>query len=290
MGASTFAFNYNNVHFVILNNVQPKGKAGYEGGITENQLKFIQNDLKLVPKRRQVVLATHIPIDYTAKKDTLLDIIQLHENILFISAHLHAAGRTFIKDKRGRVIPELIAGATCGGWWTGERDEYGNPSGLMQCGCPRNYYEISFCKSGYNLKFKGIGLDKGKQMDIWIKGQDTIYNQLNVFTELPDRTVLANIFGGCDSTLVTIQIDNMETFLMEKTLIAAPSVKMVSALNKADIYPTSFSKRGALRSTPSPHIWKFRLPDNLKAGIHTIKVHAKDSFGYDETNAVSFLL
>jgi calcineurin-like phosphoesterase family protein len=290
MGASTFSFNYNNVHFVLLNNVQPKGKAGYEGGITESQIKFIQNDLKLVPKQRQVVFATHIPILYTSNKDTLLDIIQLHKNVLFISAHMHATGRIFLNDKRGRVIPELIAGATCGGWWTGERDEYGNPSGLMQCGCPRNYYEISFNKGGYNLKFKGIGLDKGKQMDIWINGQDTLYNHLKVFTELPERTVLANIFGGCDSSVVSIQIDNMDTVLMEKILIVAPNVKMVSALNKSDIYPTPFSKRGALRSTPSPHIWRFQLPDNLKPGIHTIKIHARDCYGYDVTNSVTFLI
>ena len=48
-------------------------------------------------------------------------------------------------------------------------------------------------------------------------------------------TAPASAGEPADSTVVSIQVDNLETSLMEKTLVVAPSVKMVSALNKSEI-------------------------------------------------------
>src|SRR5690606_8454719 len=40
-GASTYAFNYGNVHFIVFNNVYATGKHSYEGRLTESQLNFL---------------------------------------------------------------------------------------------------------------------------------------------------------------------------------------------------------------------------------------------------------
>lgn len=289
-GASSYAFNYEDVHFLIINNIMPKGKTGYEGGLSDKQLQFIANDLNLVPNDKLVLVSMHIPLDYTENKDSLLRLLEKYKQVLFITAHMHATGRVFHKDKKGRIIPELVAGAPCGAWWTGERDEDGNPSGLMQCGSPRNYYILDFYKNKYNLKFKGIGLDESSQMDIWVSGQDTLDAHVPALAELPSNTIITNVFGGSDSTTVTLIVDDFQPVLMEKVSMVSPNVSRIAAMNKDDVYPTSFSRKAALRKTPSPHIWKAVLPVNLMKGVHSIRIYAKDSFGFEASGAITIQL
>lgn len=52
-GPSNYAFNYGNVHFIILDDIlypDPRDGKGYWGGLRPDQLSFIENDLKLVDK------------------------------------------------------------------------------------------------------------------------------------------------------------------------------------------------------------------------------------------------
>lgn len=289
-GASSYAFNYGDVHFLIINNIMPKGKTGYEGGLSEKQLKFIANDLKFVPNEKLVVVSMHIPLDNTTNKDSLLRLLENHRQLFFITAHMHTTGRVFHKDNKGRVIPELVAGAPCGAWWTGERDASGTPSGLMQCGSPRNYYILDFRKNKYNLKFKGIGLDESSQMDIWVSGQDTLDAHVPALAELPSNTIITNVFGGSDSTTVTLIVDDLQPVLMEKVSKVSPNVSRIAAMNKDEVYPTSYSRKAALRKTPSPHIWKAVLPENLMKGAHSIRISAKDSFGFEASGATTIQL
>jgi len=286
-GASSYAFNYGGVHFLILNNVFSQGKAGYEGRLSEKQLTFAANDLRLVPKNSRVVMAMHIPLAYTENKEELLNLLKGYDRVLVLSAHMHTVGR-FFHPTTGKPIPELSAGATCGGWWTGERDANGNPSGLMQCGSPRNYFMLDFQKDSYTLTFKGVGLDEHTQMDIWVNGQDTLDAHVDALAELPLNTVVANVFGGSDSTLVSIQVDGGQPFRMEKSRMVSPNVSRIYALSREKVYPTAYSRRAALRKQPSYHVWKALLPGNLTPGIHTIRISAKDHFGFEAEGARTF--
>ncbi len=288
-GASTYSFNHNNTHFLVFNNVLPKGKSGYIGNFTEKQLKFAANDLKLVSANSTVIVAMHIPLLYTENKDSLIDILSKFKNVIVVSGHMHGAGRIFHKIKNGNVIPEIVAGAVCGNWWTGEKDQYGNPSSIMQCGSPRNYFELSVQNKQTKIKFKGIGLDSNIQADIWMKGQDTIDNHVPALAELPENTILVNLFGASDSTKVVLTIDDNKKIIMDKNMIVAPSVARVAALGRADVYPTKYSKKAALRTTQSPHIWRTLLPADLNPGIHKVTIKANDNFGYNETIHTTFL-
>ncbi|NGM65119.1 metallophosphoesterase family protein [Sphingobacterium sp. SGR-19] len=40
-GASTYAFNYGGVHFIVLNNVFSTGKRSYEGRVSDDQLQLM---------------------------------------------------------------------------------------------------------------------------------------------------------------------------------------------------------------------------------------------------------
>jgi C terminal of Calcineurin-like phosphoesterase/N terminal of Calcineurin-like phosphoesterase/Calcineurin-like phosphoesterase len=279
-GADVYAFNYGHVHFLILNTVFPKGKLGYEGRLSERQLQFITNDLKLLPKNQLLVICQHIPILFTENKNELFERLKGFRNVLALSGHTHTVSRVFSSEK-DLFIQELIAGSSCGNWWTGEKNEQGIPSALMQCGSPRNYFTVDFNQNTYKLNFKGIGLDENKQMDIWVNGQDTLDHQIDAFSTLPANEVVANIFGGSDSTEVYIQIDKTPFIKMEKVKMVSPNVSRIISLNKTEIYPTHISSKGALRKQTSTHIWSATLPDNLVSGIHSIKIVAKDKYGFD---------
>ena len=75
-GSATYAFNEGNVHFIVLNNVYGKGTRSYVGKISDSQLRFVSNDLKLVPKNAQIVLCMHIPLVHTTNSSALIEILE----------------------------------------------------------------------------------------------------------------------------------------------------------------------------------------------------------------------
>src|SRR5690606_746109 len=65
-GPNNFSFNYGKVHFIILDNIlypDPRDGKGYWAGFRSDQLKFVENNLKHVPKDHLIVLAFHIPLE-----------------------------------------------------------------------------------------------------------------------------------------------------------------------------------------------------------------------------------
>ncbi|MCH8084078.1 MAG: metallophosphoesterase, partial [Myxococcales bacterium] len=68
-GPPTYAFSYGKVHFIVLDDVVyggPKDEKGtkgpYRAGFSEDQLAFVENYLKTVPRERLIVLAMHVPL------------------------------------------------------------------------------------------------------------------------------------------------------------------------------------------------------------------------------------
>jgi Predicted phosphohydrolases len=286
-GSSFYSFSHKGVHFIVLNNIYPKGKQGYEGRISDEQLQFVAKDLKKTKNDQLLVLCMHIPLAHTKNKGELLTLLKGRKNILALSAHTHQVSRQFIQEE-GVFIHELGIGAACGGWWTGERNWQGIPHAMMQCGSPRNYYIIDFVENKYKIHFKGIGLDPSHQMDIWVSNQDSLDWNI-IYEEDLSNKIIANIYGASDSTEVKIQINNGDWTNMKKVSIQAPNVSRIAAWNKADIYPTQYNRKAALRNSNSSHIWIADIPNGLPSGTHTIKIKAIDHFGFSAFGKRMFL-
>jgi len=283
-GAADYAFNYAGVHFIVLNDVFAKGAKGYEGRLSEKQFRFIKNDLALVPKERLIVISQHIPMIAVKNKTDVLGLLEPYKKVLILSGHTHKTSRHYLAPN----VMEIVAGASCGNWWTGERDWQGMPSALMQCGSPRNYFTIDFEENDYHFQFKGIGLDPSLQMSVWISGQDSIDSQISALQELPNNSVLANVFAGSDETNVRMRVDGGEWISMQKTESVDPNVARIVQLNKLDIYPTQISRKAALRASVSPHLWEGVLPENLSVGIHLITIEAFETNGFKVSSQQTF--
>lgn len=281
-GSDVYAFNYGSVHFILLNNIYSKGKFGYEGRLSENQLQFIKNDLQFVPNDHLIVICQHIPLKHMIDKDLVIGILENRENVLILSGHTHQVGRVFYPGKnRKKPIHEIITGASCGNFWLGEKDWQGVPLGIMQCGSPRNYFTLHFKENNYTFQFKGVAIDGKHQMDIWTNGIDTLDRKVPELSNLEKDQIIASIYGASDSTHVFISIDNGPWLPMEKKNVVAPYILRLITWNKSDIYPTAISRRSALRTQPSPHTWMFLPPKGLTEGIHSLQIKALDNWGFN---------
>ncbi|HRZ97811.1 MAG TPA: calcineurin-like phosphoesterase family protein, partial [Paludibacter sp.] len=273
-GASVYAFNRGLVHFIVLNSISSKGQKGYEGRFSDDQFEFVKNDLKLVPENHLIVISQHIPLKHIKNGQLLLDLLADRKQVLILSGHTHTTERYFHNIKGG-LVHEIGVGASCGNWWTGEKNAFGVPVALMQCGSLPNYYVIDINKNKYSFRYKGIGQDSDNQMGIW--------SETSASKEKNDSIqILANIFGGSDSTIVTLRLNNEDQIMMKKAKVISPNVEQLVDKNKANIYPTTGNTRNPIRKSPSPHIWAINLP-HLLPGTHLVEIIASDRFGLSVT-------
>lgn len=270
-GADTYAFNYAQVHFIILNNIYATGRRSYEGRISEDQLEFLKNDLQQIDKETTVVISQHIPMAQTRNKAEVLALLEGFKQVLFLSGHTHQIHRYSYENK---AIHELGAGATCGTWWRGEKNAAGIPDALMQDGSPRGYFVVEFNQGDYRFRYKGVGLDAHKQMAL--------------YTDSTKRKVIVNVYGGSAQTQVHMQIDSLDDITLERRRQVDPRVVQLVKRYKEKIYPTPGSTRIPLGNRPSSHIWEAMLPESLKPGMHKVIIRAEDAYGY-QVSQVFFL-
>jgi hypothetical protein len=276
--------------FVVLNTIEPVGKYGYNGNYGANDLQFLSELLKETGENQLLVISQHIPLGMLDNKSELLEIMKNQERVLLLSGHTHTVFQNFRNGSEGQQIHELTAGAVSGHWWTGEKDWQGVPLALMQCGTPRGYFEIDFSEdkegTDYQIKYKGVGLAKEKQISIWL-GAPGIEVQ-NVLTP-EDSSFLVNVFAGSEKTEVQYRINEDEWQPMERERIIDPFISRIKKLQEEKKYPNLVSRRSPYLSRSSSHVWKSAIPTNLKEGYHKLEVWVRDIYGLDHRESLWFL-
>ncbi|MBP1677678.1 MAG: Ser/Thr phosphatase [Bacteroidetes bacterium] len=283
-GASVYAFNAHNTHFLVLNNMQPKGRYGYDTRFSDDELRFVKNDLELVPRNCLLIIAMHGPLQYTKNKEQLLALLHDRPNVLVLSGHTHIVERYFHRNNIA-VIPEIGVGASCGMWWTGEKNELGVPTALMQCGSYPNYFKIHISDGKYGMAYKAVGLDAGRQMEVWADTIPATTQGLNAATD--SVRIVANIFAGSDSTQVWLTLNNTLKLKMQKTDMVSPNVSKLLSLYNNKVYPTAGNTRNPLRRRSSPHIWSVTVPVAGSA-VYSVQIDAGDNYGFKATRVQVF--
>ncbi len=275
-GAANYAFERGNVCFVSLNNFD-HNKSHY----TPSQLSFVKNIAERVLKGKTLVISQHIPLKSVRNRDKLLEIIPDDVNLLILTAHSHVIERTIWSDN----ILEIGCGAPCGSWWRGNIGADGIPVATMQCGSPRNYFVIDFDEDGsYQAQFKAIGYDSSYQFNNWSPAGVTPYElvifdpllfpdgvvydcskgtqSVNIeseplgFEELSDSSVIVNLFGGGEDTIILMRRQGEDFEILEKANLIDLSVSEIRQDNYESGYRARDSRKIPLRKLPSKHIWK----------------------------------
>jgi hypothetical protein len=277
-GPAYYSFDIGKVHFVTLDNVQypcvnHDGEHGfcddddtYNGYVTEQQMEWLANDLSHVPMDKLVVLNMHIPIisfvDSESNKhqtDNAGDIYRLLEGrpALALSGHTHTLehfepGEGARPDIAGLDIPatpfpQIITGAGCGSWWSGDFDDDGVPMSYQRLGAKRGFMVFEFNGNTFKDSFKATGEPAEKQIAVsmltptfvdwytqlleWLQAgaegipplnvNDLEDNMIIPVDEMYDTTLTANVWNGSSSTKVSVKIDDrdeMEMVRSENTL------------------------------------------------------------------------
>lgn len=283
-GPANYAFNYGKVHFIVLDDViypDPRDSKGYWGGFREDQLQFIANDLKYVPKDHLIVLAFHIPLsepDDDAFRDEdrnrLFSLLKDYPHTLSLSAHTHIQRQDFFDKKDGWLQEKphhhYNVGTTSGDWYSGKLDEKGIPISVMRDGTQKGYAFINFNGNQYTVDYKVAGKPKEHQMQVFApkvvaKGKRT------------KAGVFANFFMGRKGDKVQYRVDGGEWKEMEH--IEAQDPSYVELVYEWDLTDKLMPGRRSSDPILSTHVWRGSLPANLEIGTHTIEIEATDMFG-----------
>jgi Icc protein len=145
---TTYSFDHKGWHFVVVDDIQPREGGGYEGGISEEDMHWIDSDLTAAGKRPTVMCA-HIPfmsvtvfrnvdVTTTAKDITIsrasicrnvgpiLSMLRKHEVDLVLTGHQHQSER--IEWEKTTHIEDA---AVCGAWWKGAHNGFAEGFGII---------------------------------------------------------------------------------------------------------------------------------------------------------------
>lgn len=171
-GPTYYSYNRGQVHYVVLDDVFFVGTAKkYIGYITESQLQWLENDLKLVKPGTTVVLSVHIPTNTGAarrakKEEEMGGVVtnrkQLYKILAPYKVHIMSGHTHFNEAWEEDNIMEHNHGTVCGAWWTGPICGDGTPMGY-------GVYEVN--GSDIQWYYKSTGKDKEHQLRIYEKGR-----------------------------------------------------------------------------------------------------------------------
>ena len=287
-GPSHYAFDYANVHFITMNDVEwsgstPEKRGSYKGKLGERQLAFIRNNLSFVPKDRLVVLTMHIPLDDVEDRKELLQLLSDRPHTLSLSAHTHIQRHLFFKAEDGwtgaGAHHHLNHATVCGSWWTGAPDENGIPHATMRDGAPNGYSFATFDGNRYTIEFRPARRPASHQMNIF--APEVIAPGESARTE-----VLVNVFAGSERSKVEMRVrGTSEWTTLERTQREDPHFTRMKLQETSSVPPPGRKLPNLAKST---HLWMGRLPSNLLVGLHVIEVRTTDMFGqsYDDRRII----
>lgn len=253
-GPTYYGFNLGSQHYIVLDDIVYKGNKSYDEDLTDAQLEWVKNYLKLVPKGSELVFAMHAPFkNIQADKiipngQQLLDICKDYK-VSFISGHTHL-------NSNFEVAPNVIEhniGAICGTWWTAETCRDGTPNG---------YQVFEGSSDQLSWFYKSVGKDRDYQLEVFDKG--SVVNQANA--------VVAKIWNWDNKWKVEWFEDGKTKGEMKQFSAYDPNyLGYLQSLNKKN----EKSVPGYKKSVKS-HFYFFAYP-SLKA--KTVKVKVTDHFG-----------
>lgn len=287
-GPANYSFNYGKVHYIVLDDIlypNPVTGKGYLGGLREDQLKFVENDLKFVQPDQLIIISMHIPLfdrqDKDAFRETdrqqLYSLLNSYPNVLVLSAHTHIQSHNFIGKEDGldreKPIHEYNVGTSCGDWYSGVLNAKGLPTSTMRDGTPPQGYAIINIKGDkYTLDYKVAGQPDDYQISIYNPPKVVPYKGRWITSG-----IYANFFMGSDNDNVEYRVDDGTWTKMTKIDDYDPAYYRY--MQDWDYLDEVKPVRRPSNAQICRHLWRASIPSNLPIGEHRIEVRATDMFG-----------
>nr|WP_068891546.1 calcineurin-like phosphoesterase family protein [Pedobacter panaciterrae] len=253
-GPTYYSFNRGKAHYVVLDDVRYLGnEREYDGFITEDQLAWLEKDLKQVSKDSLLIINLHIPVYNQVKNNTdFYALLKGYNNVHIMSGHTHVNANN-ISDG----IFEHNHGAVCGAWWTGP---------ICGDGTPRGYGVYSVDGNQLKWYYKSTGKEKTEQMRLYV---DKLTDQVRL---------IANVWNWDAQWTVNYYLDGEHIGEMEQQ---EGFDSMAVELYKGPELP---NPRKFVEPNQTDHLFIA----HFKPSVKKVKVVAKDRFGtvYEKEAAV----
>lgn len=256
-GPEYYSFNKGKIHYVVLDDVFYMGKhSRYVGYITERQLKWLENDLRFVPKGTTVIVSVHISFEYDTQKPAGSESVALPDDSPVVNvSHLYSvlapykvhvmSGHTHWNQSFERDnIFHHVHGAICGAWWGGETSFDGAPLGYA-------VYEIR--NDSISWYFQSAGKDKNHQM------------QLTYVDSI--KSVVANVWNWDAKWKVELVAEGKPMGDMTRYIGYSPVM--------SDYYNSLPPGSPWMKPVLTAHLFKMRIDEKVK----NVSVKVTDRFG-----------
>lgn len=286
-GPSYYSFDYGPAHFLVLDDVEwvveadEKGemKKTYRGGLGDEQMAFIRNDLEGIPEDQLVVLMMHIPLVDVRDRHELYRLIEKRPFSLSVSAHEHYHQHVFISSEDGwngsKPHHHVINVTACGSWWSGTPDETGIPHTMMRDGAPNGYSIITFDGQDYSLEFKAARRPADYQMNIHAP-------EVVTASEAGETNVFVNVFAGSERSTVEMRLGPSGAWVPMQRIEEKDPFYVAVYEAEEKIPERKWQKLP--EPTVSSHLWKAPLPTGPEPGTHLLYVRTTDMFGHTYTD------
>jgi 3',5'-cyclic AMP phosphodiesterase CpdA len=281
-GPDYYSFDYGNVHFIVLEDIERFCKKGdvasywdcYRGKVGERQLAWLGNDLKNVSADKKVVICQHIQFEKnkrTGERETVtnmqqvFDVLKSRENVLVLAGHKHTLQHDYFDAADGwqgkNELHQIICASACGSWWTGPKDDRGIPITPQIDGVPNGYFILDFKNGKMIHNFFPAGN---------IQEQMRIESPVGKIGE-EAKEIIVNVYNSNKYSVVSAEIDGSNPIELKNSQRKDPFI--------AQLFKTYRSEYKSWASpSVSTQMWVAQLPSGLARGFHSIKVTEKDEF------------
>lgn len=129
-GKTYYSFDHKGWHFVVLNSLDVTENKRYTGVFSEEELKWLKDDLAKVDTTTPLVLTTHLPM-LTARAQVkgsegrgnvsnsaeIFEMLEDYKKVLILQGHIHWKEYGVINDR----IHYITGGSIAGNGWKGRR-------------------------------------------------------------------------------------------------------------------------------------------------------------------------
>ncbi|MBO4984178.1 MAG: calcineurin-like phosphoesterase C-terminal domain-containing protein [Bacteroides sp.] len=250
-GPTDYSFNIGKVHFITLKNLNYVGGKKYMESLTGQQLEWLKNDLRYVPKGSLVIVNMHaagwnkVANGGNIRNAKALEEVLKGYNVHVFCGHTHFAQNNEVSES----LYEHNIGAACGTWWSGW---------VNQCGAPNGYMVVDVQGSNLKWHYKGTRRDFSYQFRLYGKGEFLTQSSC----------VVANIWDWDSACRVVWYQDgklmgDMQQFTDADETVAA-------------------QKKNRSQAVPTPHLFRAMPADGAKE----VKVVFTNRFGEQHTQMV----
>lgn len=327
-GPDYYSYDAGDVHVISLNTVQHSQGAPYNGtyngGIDDEQLAWLRQDIANTPEDKLIVLATHIPLlnwhDQGSDRHQVDQVQAIHDIIgdrpaVAFGGHSHTLevmreGDSMEGWKSLYGVDELpfdhiTAGAISGDWYTGRVTEAGYPTALQRDGAVPGVFTLEAHGNRYEDSFIGTGRAASEQMSLglntpayrdWYDANRRNVGKAPSFEtplevsadELGESWLTTNVWAGGTGTEVSVSIDSRPAQQAQRTQRLEGESKRVGAEFSDPAAAQEQLVHGGSIAEASGHLWRLDLPEDLAPGEHTATVTQTDRYGVSTTERIMF--